>query len=255
MIIHDTTPSHVLFPPGHSTGLDLSNRPQGFAYAGTAEPFPESLLIPRSDWQGIIEEQKATKTRIQDVCDRAGVKVKDQQQTNYCWVNAPTHCVEIVRAMQHQTPIVLSAASVGAQVTGFRNIGGWGKEALEFIAAHGVIPEWMWPANAIDRRYLTDKAKDEAKRYAIDEWWEIEPRNLDQMVSCLLQPIPIPIAIGLAWWGHEVTAVGCDWVDGEVAIVIDNSWGTRWGTNGRGILQGSRRLPDDAVAPRVAKAS
>lgn len=253
-IIHDSTPSHVLFPPGEGTGLDLSGRPQGFAYAGTADPFPTELLIPRSEWQARIQEREETKTRLSDLCDRRGVKVKDQQQTNYCWCNAPTHCVEIVRAIQNQRTISLSAASVGAQLTNYRNVGGWGKEALQFIASNGVVPDRLWPVNAISRQYATQEAKDEAKRFAVDEWWEIEPRNLDQLISCLLQPIASPVAVGLSWWGHEVTYVDAVWLDGEVAVRFDNSWGERYGTKGRGIIQGSRILPDDAVSPRLTKA-
>ena len=253
-IIHDSTPSHLIFPPGYTTGLDLSERPEGFAYAGTAEPFPQELLIPRSEWQARIQEREETKTRLSDLCDRHGVKVKDQQQTNYCWVNAPTHCVEIVRAIQNQRHVELSAASVGAQLTDYRNIGGWGKQALEFIASNGVVPVSLWPVNAISRQYATDAAKAEAKRFAVDEWWELEPRNLDQVVSCLLQPVPIPIAVGYNWWGHEVTLVDAAWVDGTIALRFDNSWGESYGTKGRGILQGNRMLPDDAVAPRTTKA-
>jgi len=251
-IINDSTPAHELYPPGMTTGLDLSDRPEGFAYSGVAEPFPDELLIPRSDWQGIIQEQKEKRSRIIDLCDDFGIVVKDQQQTNYCWINAPTHCVEIIRGKQGHKYVPLSAASAGAQIKGYRNVGGWGKEGLEFIVANGVTPEAQWPRNAIDSRYATAANKQLALNYRVDEWWEIPPRSLDSLVSCVMRGYPV--AVGYNWWSHEVTIVAFDWIDGAIAAIIDNSWGLTWGTKGRGIIQGNKILPDDAVAPRTAKA-
>lgn len=251
-IIDESTQAHILYPPGAMTGLDLADRPQGFAYAGTADPFPDELLIPESDWQGIIQEQKDTRSRITDLCDDFGIVVKDQQQTNYCWINAPTHCVEIIRGKQGQNYVPLSAASAGAQIKGYRNVGGWGKEGLEFIASNGLMPESVWPKNAISRQYATDANKQLALNYRVDEWWELPPGSLKHLVSCVLRGYPV--AVGYNWWSHEVTAVAFDWVDGAPALIIDNSWGLAWGTKGRGVIQGRRILPDDAVAPRTAKA-
>lgn len=253
-VIDDGTPDRDLFRPDKGRGLDLFSRPRGAnAYGDAAEAFPDSLLIPRSDWQGMIEEMKEQESGLVHICDRAGLKVKDQQQTNFCWINAPTHCVEIVRTLQHQSAVSLSPASAGAQITNYRNEGGWGKQGLEFIIENGLVPSEKWPDNAIDRRYATPENKALAKKYRGVEWWELEPRNLEQLVSCLLRRYPV--AIGLNWWSHEVTAVQPDWIDNDIALIIDNSWGQSWGTRGRGVLQGRRMLPDDAVALRTTIAA
>lgn len=252
-IIDDATPTDGLFPKHRARGLDLSNRPDGFAYGGTAEPFPDELLVSRSEWQARIEEMQERKTRLSDRVDQAGLPCKDQQQTNYCWINAPTHCTEIVRSGQNQRPVILSPASAGAQITGYRNRGGWGKEGLEFIARSGLVPVEKWPANAIDRRYATPENLELALAYRVTEWWELEPRNLDHLISCLLRRIPV--AVGYNWWGHEVTAYDPVWIDGAIGIRPRNSWGMGYGDRGYFVLQGNRMLPDDAVAPRVAIAS
>lgn len=249
-VISDDTPDRLLFPTNRGRGLDLSSRPQGFAYGGTAEPFPDSLLIPRSEWQSRIEEMEATKSRLSDLCDLANLLCKDQERTNYCWVNAPTYCMEVVRVRQGEKKIILSAASVGAQLTNYRNQGGWGKEALEHIAAKGIVPQDKWPMNAIDKRYATSENLAAALDFRCSEWWEIEPGNLDQYISCLLYRIPV--AIGLSWWSHEVSAIDPVWKDGEIAVRFRNSWGMSYGDRGYGILQGRKMMPDDAVAPRVA---
>lgn len=251
-IINDSTPDHLLFPDNRGRGLDLSLK-GAEGYKGVADPFPTELLIPRSEWQARCQEIKERKTRLLDQVRRKGLKCKDQQSTNYCWINAPTYCMEVVRLFQNEAPVVLSPASAGAQIKSYRNVGGWGKEGLEWISEHGLVPVDRWPANAIDRRYATTENKELALDYRTSEWWELEPRNVDHLISCLFHGIPV--AVGYNWWSHEVTALVPEWVDGAIALGIMNSWGEGWQDRGYGILQGNRMVPDDAVAPRVAIAA
>ncbi len=255
-IIHDTTPEEHFIINGLGRGLDLSQRTAD-GYAGVADPFPAELLIPRSEWQARIAERVERKTQLSDLIKQAGLKSKNQANLNYCWVYAPTHCVEIVRTLQNQPQIALSAASAGGPITGYRNVGGWGKTALQWIANKGVCPESVWPDHSLNSKYATADNKTLALDYRVQEWTELEPGNLDQLVSMLLRNIPV--AIGLAWWSHEVTAVDPVWRDGTVTIRIRNQWwpdGVHpWGDDNFAELQGSRMIPDDAVAPRVAVAS
>lgn len=253
LIIHDGTPERDCQPPvGFSTGLDLSGRTSE-GYAGVAEMFTTDLIIPRSEWQARIQESEETKSRISDMSIAAGLPCKDQNGTNYCWINAPTHCVEIVRVSMNQPMVSLSPASAGGPIKGYRNVGGWGKEGLEWIVSHGLVPSANWPDNAIQPSYNTEANKRLGLNYRVTEWWELQPGNLDQLITCLL--LRMPVAIGLSWWSHEVTAVDAVWKDGAIAIRCRNSWGMSYGEQGFFILQGSRMLPDDAVCPRVAIAA
>jgi len=252
-VIDDSTPDSELFHLGKGRGLDLSDRPRGAGYGGVANPFPPGLSIPRADWQAMIAEAEQLGTRIPDLCDRAGLTVRDQKRTNYCWINATTHCTEIRRMLQNEPRVPLSAASAGAQITDYRNangdpagVGGWGKPGLEWIVAHGIVPTSLWPNNTIDPKYATAAALAEARKYRPIDWYELEPGNIDQVVSLVLRGIPV--AVGYDWWGHEVTIVAGKWLDGDIALEFDNSWGLGYGTNGRGVLQGHRMYPADSVA-------
>lgn len=254
LIINDSTPAEIHSPHECGRGLDLSGRPRGYAYGGIAEPFPDALLIPESEWQARIEERKAKKRTRRDQIEAAKLPAKNQARLNYCWVFSPVHCVEILRLMQNQPMISLSPVSVGGPLTGFRNVGGYGPDALKFIAEHGVCPSSAWPDQALDPRYYTPENKALAEKERVTEWWELEPGNLQQLISCLLRENTGPVSGGYDWWSHQVTLTDVDWRDGEPVIVIRNQW-QGWGNDNFAVLQGPRMMPADAVCPRVATAA
>ena len=210
-------------------------------------------VIPREEWKERIAEKERTQSGLSHLCDLMGVEVKNQGRTNYCWINAPVHCVEIVRAQQGQPYVELSPASCGAIIKNFQNVGGWGTEGVRYLAEHGAVPTSLWPSNAIDRRYDTPEANAQRAKFQVDEWLELRPRSFEQLVTCVL--LNIPVAIGLNWWRHEVTAIDAVVHDGRVGILINNSWGKNWGRNGRSVLTESKATPDDAIAPKVVTAS
>lgn len=255
IIINDdpSTQKHTVPGVDHYRGLLLEMRgPNDYEYGGVATPFPSNLLIPKSEWQARIQEQQELKCRISDQIKQAKLPHKDQSNTNYCWINAPIHCVEIDRLIANQKTVILSPASVGAKIKNYRNVGGWGKEGLEGIIKWGASPVDLWPANAIDRKYDTQAARDAAMNYRVVEWFECIPRNLEQMVSMLLRLKPG--AAGLNWWSHEVTYCDVIWLDGTVAIRARNSW-KGYGDFGFFTLQGSKMYADDLVFPSSVLAS
>lgn len=256
LIINDETPVEVLeeTPDGCSKGLEFNRTAAVGAIAG-APVFPQELLIPRSEWQARIQEQEQRKTRVSDLITQAGLPFKDQDGLNYCWIFAVVHAIEILRVVMNQPMVKLSAVAVGAGVKGFRNIGGMGSEGLAYIVANGVPPESLWPGQALDRRYDTDATWEEAKNYKVTEWWDLQPHTLDELVSCLLRGIPV--ASARMWWAHETTDVEAAWIDGAIAVRGRNQWNVPPynQNNGFFLLQGSRILADESVAPRVTHAS
>ena len=231
---------------------DYTKQPTG-SVGGFMKGF-DLPLIPREKWPELIEAKERNQSRLVDLCDYHGLSVLDQMRTNYCWIFSPVHCLEIMRMRQNQEMVRLSPASVGAKIKNFRNVGGWGTEGLQYLVEHGCVPQENWPATAIDRRY--DTRENDALRplYRVTEWYELQPRNFAQLATCLL--LGFPVAIGLNWWGHEVTAMDLVMLrGGKFGVIIHNSWGEDWEDNGRGVLTESRATPDDAVSPRVVTAS
>lgn len=258
LIIDDSTKLDVVNPGNQvGRGLDLGLRgPADYEYGEFASPFPSNLMIPTSEFQARIQEMEETKSRLSDIILQSELPFKDQDGRNYCWNAAVVHGVEVMRAKQNQPLVQLSYASVGARIKGGRNVGGWGKEALEFIVQNGINTESDWPRHSLDvRQFDTEENRQKALAYRVPEWSELMPRNMQQLISMLLHRIPV--AVGYNWWGHEVLAVDAVWQDGMACLRIRNQWNVSpWAeNNGFGILKGNRALADDAVAPRSALAA
>lgn len=253
-----TEDNEIFVPPdGLSRGLELPvRRSTDNVYGAAASPFPESFLIPEADWEPMIKEMEDRKTRLSDLMLQAMMPVKYQAQTNYCWFYGPTGAVEVLRLRAGYPHVPLSAASGAAKIKNFRNVGGWGLEAISFLQDHGVVPESRWPNATISRSYDTPENWALAKRYRVEKWLELRPRNLKELMSCLLRRIPV--AVGYNWWRHEVYLVDPVWFNGKPGGRGRNSWGPNWpnpGADGYFTLQGSKLLPDDAVAPLYVTAA
>jgi hypothetical protein len=252
--------SPLLEPPeGCSKGYEpeLRGAYGDRAYEGVAASFPEALLLTWDEIFYRLKSQEESGTRLIDLMRRNKLKAKDQNGTNHCWAYGPTQCVEVTRLVQNQRKLYLSATSVACRVNGFRNQGGWGRNALEELIRNGADLESYWTPNAISRKYDTKESRERSKKYRVTDWIECTPRNPQQMLSLIAQYIPV--AVGYNRWSHEVMAcwaklLGSHPEARDVAPGIRNQW-RNWGDDNYATLADWGLYPDDAVAPLVAIAS
>lgn len=216
---------------------------------GASGELPAEFRIDPSEYEARIKELETMQATIRDKATFANLLCLDQDGTNFCWGNAPTYCYEVTRVYSNAPLIYFSPGSVCGPVNGFSNTGGWGGSALKRMVSHGIAPQSVYPANQVRKPSNFDAAMTVAAQSKVLEWWTLRDRNMQDVVSCLLRGWPV--AAGLNWWSHEVSYTRALWLDGALAIEFRNSWGMSYGTDGYGILQGNRMMPDDAVTPRV----
>ena len=249
-IIDDNSPFNLTEPKGISKGYE--GMYQGGYGAAPLDPFPDEFLIDSNEWEDRANEKEKTQSRLSDIITYSQMPPKNQQKTNYCWIFGVTGAFQTVRAVMNEPQIELSPASAGGPITGYKNVGGWGLPALQFVSDKGLVPSSIWNDTAYNAKNLYTEAN---KKIALDfrcpEWWKLESDSLEQAASCVLQNIPVPA--GYDWWGHLIYLVDLVFIGGVPCFRIRNSWGDiPEFPNGFGILKGKRAIPNDAVAPRQA---
>lgn len=214
-----------------------------------ATPFPLKV-IPRNEWSARIKEREEQKALLSQLMLDKGIPSLDQNGTNYCWTNGVVTAMLAIRAYNNLEYVPLSPASVAAPIKGYKNVGGWGGEALEYITENGICPVSLWPANAISRSYDNAESREARKQFLIREWWELRPRNFDEKMTLLLLGIPVPS--GYNWWRHETCGIDPVEIEsGRYGSRERNSWGDSYGQKGFFVLSESKATPDDAVAPAL----
>jgi hypothetical protein len=239
-------------PPGKATGLiprDYSTHPVG-CYAFAPE-FPDSELVPESEWADRLKENRDTKSGLLDLrTDHYDVlKSLDQNGFGLCWAFSSTKAVMYLRALMNEPPERLSAWYVAGQIKGWRDEGGWGAASLEFIVKNGVPAMEKCPKYS--RSAVAADAADNAKLHAVTEWWDgsDDPRLAQkQLISMLLKRVPC--VVDLNDMGHSMCAIDVESLN-PVKIIYDNSWGEQ-GDRGLYVGQGARARPDGLVIPRVS---
>jgi hypothetical protein len=233
---------------------DFSVKPHGSLTF--AKPF-DLPLIPESEWQPRLDAQMAAKAQLSDVRDRGmngqPIPSRDQNGKGYCWAHSSTSAAMIARAVNGEPYADLSAYMVACIIKGYRDEGGEGSESLEFIANTGIPTSQFWPQQSMSRSNDNAAMRANAKLHRFTEWMDLDPRQMKaQLVTCLL--LGIPVVSDFNWWSHSVCSINLMSLN-PFRTKIWNSWGDSWSENGTGELEGSKAIPDNALAARVMTVS
>lgn len=225
-------------------------------------------LIPRGEWNGLIAKKDAEGSWLTDIRDRGmhGSRIPSGNQNGfgYCWAFSTRSAVQLCRARDNAPYVPLSGYAVAAIIKRGRDEGGYGLESTEWVAEHGIPSQAIWPEGSRDTRHDTPALRADAAQRKITAWMDLEPGNMDQLVTCLL--LNIPVVSDFDWWGHSVCTVRVHQWQPFLVTEIWNSWADDWIQHGQrsafrasgpgmGILEGSNVLPDGQVAPAVVMPS
>ena len=215
-------------------------------------------LIPESEWRDRIAWQEEHRTSPDHWRRFKNSKVLDQKRTNYCWCFGVGGAAQNAIAMTGADVPHLSPAYTAAMIKGFRNVGGWGAEAIDGIQKFGMPTTDVYPEGVIDRqRADQDSVRRSAKLFDQLEFIRLPTERgvvpMEVMASVLLADSPMPITCGYNWWGHLVFASQFGYSGGWGGTIV-NSWSERWGNQGCGFLKGSKFTPNEGIAIRWVEA-
>lgn len=218
----------------------------------------------------------------------------DQDGVGYCWGHSSTHANMYLRAVMHLPYVPLSAFAVCATIKQGADEGGWGAQSMDFIMDKGQPSQSVWPQGDRNYRQYDKPATwaDAALHKITEGWIDMQAQEYDrnltyaQVITCVL--CRVPVVVDFNWWSHSVC--GIDAVSGTsmfnrlradsgklvaqtslkifelaaglgnevtagINLRIQNSWSDSWSDRGKGVLTGSKAVPDGSVAPRVTTAS
>lgn len=253
-IIDDSTKTDTHSPPGMMKGYverDYSIYPVEMFAAPSEIP-----LIPRSDWDAIIQEQEEKQSSLEHIWRRKGIKHLDQNGQGFCWFYGTCHTVMAARARDNQETVRLSGHAGACKIKNFKDEGGWAGLGAEFMQKYGCPTVDKWKEKSMSRTYDTAETWEEAKQYRVTENYvdltrPVWGRNLefDQVFTCLLMNIPVQVDFN--WWMHSVCAMRAVSPEkGAYAIRIVNTW-PGFGKEGFADLLGNRAIPNGAVATKT----
>lgn len=241
-------------PPEMGSGLipRPANRP-----LGCSAPVFNKPLIPRDEWGDRIEEKRKHKAMLSDVRNIMGenggmIPALNQGRDPWCWAFSPVTAITLARANAGLPYQHLSANAVANKITGFNIRGGWSEDAMEHMQQLGAPETAFWPEQSNMRHFDNPDTWENAKQQKITEWWDIDPRDIDSIMTCLL--LNYPVAVDIPAWAHSVCLI--DPVNAprnlrDIKFDHLNSWGNNWNGNGIGQLSGEYTKFSSAIACTV----
>lgn len=247
------------FADGTDAGFGCEKRDwEAFPYGSQRPRFVEDgnfKIIPRNEQVDRLEAMEKEKATLTHLHKYYKTPIKNQSSTSHCWAFGSCSAFESARAKAGLPYIEFSPDSLAGPINNWRNRGGYGESALDYMENHGVLPVSTWPYGY----YKSDKYEDKglrAENKCIESYDLIENgmdagERWDVYVTAMLLAFGTNPAFN--HWRHLVAGMQPLAKNGKIDDgLILNSWGTGYGDNGFGIMYGWKAIPDDVQAFRVA---
>lgn len=168
-----------------------------------------------------IADQERTKSRLSDILLRgdAGrpIPSTDQNGQGYCWMYGAIGALQAARAKAGLPYKQLSGHAAACKIKGFRDEGGWGALALEWILKNGCPDVEHWPEKSMSRSHDNAATWENAKLYRPEDVaCDLTAPNYNRDLSYGQQLTMLidlnPTIDDYDFWGH--CTFGCDAVNG-----------------------------------------
>lgn len=175
-----------------------------------------SPLVPKSEWQAVIEECHAKKIFPMYHLESSGVMAPGWYQNGkrYCWTYGGTAALMARRAVEGQPPKRLNPVTQGYMVN-WRNAGYYLDETISAMAERGVASFDVAPSEDISECRRTESQwRPDGLNYRVSKVFDTnraegEEALISQALTILRMGDPGYIAYN--WWGHALTCMGMKW--------------------------------------------
>ena len=222
---------------GGAFGSGLNPESQQPTYGSLCEPI-EYGNVPRSEWKDRIEYAERMGLFPEAWFKRGEVPVLSQKNYGYCWMYGVVGAMQCAYAMTGIKSPKLNAFYPAYLGKNGRNVGGWGGEALEYIAKYGV-PDWGVFADQPTNRAMFERqeVKASAELHKVVKFRELQRNSFLALMNMWLSDNPRPVSQAYNWWGHLVYAIRPVVIGANsFGTLIVNSWDYSWGNRGLGII-------------------
>lgn len=266
-IINDQTSSDVIYDTAFGRGLiprNMATHPIG-CYGNIPEAAIDMPVLTKTEMLDRIRYNKANNSTGRAIRRNRGpnngkVPSLNQGAFPYCWTHSGTMSVMLARLKAGLPYLRLSAMAIACIMKNYKAVGGWGADAVAFMAARGVPTTEFWMEGSNLRKWDTPQTWESAALHKVEEGWidmqtEVWDRTMTyaQQMSFLCSG---GIIVGdFNWWGHSVCLFDADELDGEPVPVGLNSWGDAYGDQGEFTLQGDRAIMSGGVGIRFTTPS
>lgn len=219
-IIHPET--RLIVPPGKKKGLLYPTEPPG-KVCGFFRDVPGVDIIPIEEWDEYIPKIDGMREDVWLIYDQDGI--------GSCAAESGYGGLDLSRELSGLPRVRFNPWGTYYYSSGGRDQGSTLHENLRLLREMGAFPEELHPRSLGWNRKPSEQAHTEAKKYRIDEFYEIS--SWEEFGSALLHRFPV-------YWGYTGHAILATDLLNKSQFIYRNSWSDRWGDQGFGTISASR---------------